>query len=661
MINVLKHAETDTNKANTLNILAKSLEYSDPRKSYEFIGESILLCEKLDYKKGLAKAYLNKGNYYFHKSEYNTALEAYNSALLTSRSINSLNGMASAYTGIGLVNTYIGDFKKAIENYFKGLEIKEQLGNLEGQAILLSNIGELYMYQKQYENSLKYHNKSIEIEKKLNNLQGMAESYSNIAAIYFYMQKQNLALDFYNLAIDLSKKLGDKALLARNLNNIGSIYQDKNENVKAIEFLQQSLKLREEIGDKNGLASSYQALGISYKKLNKPTEAIKYTETSIKISSEINAKRTLMESYNLLAELYEMTKKYDQALIYFHKAQQLNDTIETEDLSKSIVEIETKYQTDKKEKEIKLLTQQNQIQDLELNKNRITIYATITVILLLAGLAATILKRYQLKQKANKIISEQKALVELKQKEIVDSINYAKRIQYTLIAHNDFLTANLKDHFALYMPKDIVSGDFYWATKKDNRFYLAVCDSTGHGVPGAFMSLLNIGFLSEAINEKNIIQPNEILNYVRERLIDNISKEGQKDGFDGVLICYDRNNRRITYSSAYNNPVLIRNGQLNELPADKMPVGKGEKDASFSLHTINVMEGDMLYLFTDGYADQFGGPQGKKFKYKQLNELLSKIAHLNSNEQHSILSNTIEEWKGNLEQIDDICLFGIRF
>jgi serine phosphatase RsbU (regulator of sigma subunit) len=267
-------------------------------------------------------------------------------------------------------------------------------------------------------------------------------------------------------------------------------------------------------------------------------------------------------------------------------------------------------------------------------------------------------RAFKTKQQANKAITQQKHIIEEKQKEILDSINYAKRIQYTLLAHSEFLNRNLKENFILFKPKDIVSGDFYWATETDNKFYLAVCDSTGHGVPGAFMSLLNISFLNEAINEKRIAEPHEVLNYVRKRLIESISREEQKDGFDGVLVCFDKG--KITYSAANTSPIVISNGELAELPYDKMPVGQGERTNSFALHTINYKTGDILYLGTDGYVDQFGGIDGKKFKYRRLCDTLKQNAGLDLNAQRMVLETTFNDWKGNLDQVDDVLLVGIK-
>ena len=261
----------------------------------------------------------------------------------------------------------------------------------------------------------------------------------------------------------------------------------------------------------------------------------------------------------------------------------------------------------------------------------------------------------------------QKELVQEKQKEIVDSINYAKRIQDALLSQDISMKKSLPNHFVFFKPKDIVSGDFYWSTEYNNRFYLAVCDSTGHGVPGAFMSLLNIGFLSEAIREKNIIEPHEILNYVRSRLIESIGKEDQKDGMDGVLMSFKINNinsefenLEVEYAAANNSPLLIQNKEIIELQKDKMPIGKGEAMNSFVTHKIYLRKNDTLYLYTDGFADQFGGEKGKKFKRKKLNELLLSMSDKDVKLQGEYLKTNFKNWKGLLEQVDDVCIVGIK-
>jgi serine phosphatase RsbU (regulator of sigma subunit) len=256
-------------------------------------------------------------------------------------------------------------------------------------------------------------------------------------------------------------------------------------------------------------------------------------------------------------------------------------------------------------------------------------------------------------------LEEQKKIIEEKNKEIVDSITYARRIQYALLAHENVLKRNLPGHFVLFRPKDIVSGDFYWASEKNDRFYLAVCDSTGHGVPGAFMSLLNISYLNEAINE-GINEPNAIFDHVRNRLIEDISQDGGQDGMDAILLAIDRKSGNIHCAAANNALVIVRNGHIIHYPADKMPIGKGENLKAFNLLKLEVSKGDMVYLYTDGFADQFGGPRGKKFKYRHLEEWLVSVAPLPLKEQKEILEKTFLDWKGALEQVDDVSVIGFR-
>src|ERR1700741_518298 len=221
-----------------------------------------------------------------------------------------------------------------------------------------------------------------------------------------------------------------------------------------------------------------------------------------------------------------------------------------------------------------------------------------------------------------------------------------------------------KQFFILYKPKDIVSGDFYYALSHKTtdspteKFYMCTADCTGHGVPGAFMSMLNISYLNESIIEKNISRPNQVLDHIRTEIISSLNPEGSeeesKDGMDCVLCAYDFENNVLEFASA-NNPLwLVRDGKVIEYKADKMPVGiYGEEMKPFTLQKIDLKAGDVIYTFTDGFADQFGGPKGKKFKYKQLEEFLLTNSNLPMETQKQKLDAAFESWRGNLEQVDD--------
>ena len=264
-----------------------------------------------------------------------------------------------------------------------------------------------------------------------------------------------------------------------------------------------------------------------------------------------------------------------------------------------------------------------------------------------------------------KEILTQKEIIEEKQKEILDSINYAKRIQFSLLAGGRFLEEHLPEHFILFNPKDVVSGDFYWAAPASDGFMYITADCTGHGVPGAFMSLLNISKLSQVINESKITRPDLVLNNVRTEIIkalsSDISNGESKDGMDAVLCKLNHHAMTLEYAAANNIFYIVRNNTLIICNADKMAVGKGHDDTiPFTYRKVDLQKGDVIYTFTDGYADQFGGPKGKKFKYKQLEDLLLSIHHLPMKEQADRLNKRFFEWKGPLDQVDDICIIGVR-
>jgi ligand-binding sensor domain-containing protein/serine phosphatase RsbU (regulator of sigma subunit) len=281
-------------------------------------------------------------------------------------------------------------------------------------------------------------------------------------------------------------------------------------------------------------------------------------------------------------------------------------------------------------------------------------------------------------QEEKKFVVKQKHLIEEKQKEILDSINYAKRIQYSLLASDKLLNDNLPKHFLFFKPKDVVSGDFYWGSKvvsssssassgqaSAENFILVTADSTGHGVPGAIMSMLNISCLNEAINADKLSQPADILNATRKKIIEHLlndgSADGGKDGMDCSLISFDFKNKKLIYAAA-NNPVwIIRDKTLIVLEADRMPIGKHDKDSiPFTQHEVDLQLGDMVYTLTDGFPDQFGGPKGKKFMYKQLGNLLLSISHESMEIQKQKLEDVFKNWKGDLEQVDDVCVIGMK-
>jgi serine phosphatase RsbU (regulator of sigma subunit)/antitoxin component YwqK of YwqJK toxin-antitoxin module len=331
-----------------------------------------------------------------------------------------------------------------------------------------------------------------------------------------------------------------------------------------------------------------------------------------------------------------------------------------------------RIQNEKTEQEVKLLSDQKTYQENEIKQQKFIRNIIAGGLVIVIFLSFFMFNTLQKNKKASKIILSQKHaleskndIIEQKHKEISDSINYAERIQHALLANKKILNENLANYFILFKPKAVVSGDFYWASKLSNgNFILATADSTGHGVPGAIMSIVNIACLDKAIT-KGISSPDMILNETRKLIIENLkndgSEEGGKDGMDGSLLSFDFKTKTLQYAAANSSVWVISGQQVFELEMDRMPIGKHDKDETpFTLNEFQLQSGDMIYTATDGFVDQFGGTKGKKFKNKQLQDLLLTIAQEPLENQKQKLNTVFDEWKGSLEQIDDVTLIGIK-
>lgn len=635
----LSKAKQDTDKAKLLLSLAKLYTEIDPR-----IG--------IDYLKQAYEVSLKTKNYRIQSDITNQ---------------------------IGYNYYFLSDFNHSVEYFLKTLKICEQQANKSGIAGCHNNIGSIYLELEDTVNALHHHLLALSLRKELSKndddgKNAIAMSYGNVGKTYFLAGNHTKAMEYYNLCLEISKEVGNKKREALMLNNIGSIYAEQKKYNDALPYFMKALNLYKEIESSENIALCLNNIAEIYFRKEDYAASIENYKSSLQYSEKNSQLSDMKSSYDGLHNCYLELKDYELAHDYLAKYVEIKDSIFNDENSAQINELLAKFDSDKKEQEIKLLQKDKEMSSWLRN-------SLIVGSVLLVFLAFSLYSRNRVKHKANMelssknknieeqrlIVEHQKLSLEVHQKEIVDSINYAQRIQYALLANTKLLNDFLPQHFVLFKPKDIVSGDFYWATEHNGKFYLAVCDCTGHGVPGAFMSLLNIGFLSEAIKEKNISEPNDIFNYVRSRLIESISKDEQQDGMDGILICYDiqsdlkhQDSIRISYAASNNEPVLIRANETFLLAKDKMPVGKGEKTDSFKTHYIDLQKGDVLYLYTDGYADQFGGSKGKKFKYKSLNDLLLSSSQLGMSEQKDMLLTTFNDWKGPLEQVDDVLVIGIK-
>jgi len=561
----------------------------------------------------------------------------------------------------GYLSNNLGDLTQALDYFHKSLKLQEDIGDKSGQSYSLNNIGYIYSSQKQFLNALDYYVKSYKLQKELNDERGQSQSLSNIGNVYDRLGSLKKALYYYFKGLNIRKKINDKQGMGYSFQNIGTVYFNQKNYFSSKYYFTKSLEIRKEIEDSQGISYSLYSLGKVCLAENKIELAQKYCLQSLELAQKMGYPENIGSSASILEGIYLKEKKFNKAHEMLKLSVKMRDSISNDETHKNIIKKQLQYEFEKREVVSKAEQEKRELTyQANSKQQKIIIFASIVGLILCLVFGIYTYNRFKYSQKQNSIIQEQKQIVETHQKEVVDSINYAQRIQYALLAHEDLLKKNLCSHFVLFKPKDIVSGDFYWATEHEDDFYLAACDSTGHGVPGAFMSLLSIGFLSEAIKEKNIKEPSKVFDYVRKRLIESITNKNQKDGFDGILLRFQKTKGIITYVASNNKPILISNNKIQQLHCDKMPVGKGELSAEFTLNTISANKGDMLYLYTDGYADQFGGAKGKKFKYKPLNDLLLYIHQTEPSAQKETLNNTFEQWKGDLEQVDDVLIIGLK-
>lgn len=697
--------QSDTARIKQINFLIENLEDAAAWLPYNKLmlttAESALKNKDLSsaeqkcFKNMLAGVYNNFGYSLNQEGKKEEALDYFKKSMVLLEETDNKQGLSDVYNNIGLIYKNAGQVSKCLEYYYKCLKICEALNDAKGKASSFNNIGMMYKELEDYDKALEYMNKALAEWEKLDNKRGISSTLGNLGLLYSKMGKSELSLEYYFKGLIQNERMGDKEGIGTALGNIGWIYFEQKKYNKALEYFERSLEYRKLAKDKVGTAYGIYNLGSVYRKLGNNQLALKYGNDALAIAKELGYPETIKRAAQLLYSIYKEQNKPEEALKMHELYINMRDSILSDQNRKTGLKKQYQYEFDLKEKELKSEQEKRELMyNEELSRQRIIFNSSLIGGAIFLIFSVVLYKRFRLTRKQKRIIEEQKkemdnAFTALhgKNKEVMDSIYYARRIQNALLTSEEYFKKHLnKEYFILYKPKDIVSGDFYWGTStvgssemgvrrekpgaisehrtpNSELFYLAMGDSTGHGVPGAFMSLLNIGFLSEALNEKRIHEPNKVFNYTRKRLIENVNKEGQKDGFDGALFCIETSTsgtQKITYSAAYCKPVVIRNENVITLENDRMPVGMGESLSEFKLFSFNLQPNDILYVFSDGYADQFGGLQGKKFKYKRLIELLSSVSSRSLPEQQEILNQTFEDWKGQLEQVDDVCVIGVK-
>jgi serine phosphatase RsbU (regulator of sigma subunit) len=638
----------------------------DSKTAKEYYLKSLELYQTINHSEGIASCYSNIANIFTDIAVFDSAIFYQTQALKFRLKTNKEESIAYSYTNLGNIYNLKGDYSLSIENTFKAIKIFEKLKHSYGLSICFYNLARTYYMQKSYDNALNYSQKSREEAEKTKNMTAVGNSYILDANVFLSQEKSEAATKSINTAIEIQTASNDINGLMYSYSLLGSVFLSYKQYDLAIEYYLKGRDLSEKTGNKMALVSSDYNLGIIYLEKGDFKNAVEHSQSALKLAKEINSKEEIKNSYEGLVKVYTKMKQFDKALEYQTLYINMKDSLLNETNSKQLNELQTQYDTEKKQKEIELLTKDQEVKNERIARQNIITYTIVAGLVLVIILAFISFKRYREKKKANIEITHQKEIIEIKNKEILDSIHYAKRIQRALLASDQLLNNNLPEHFVLYKPKDIVSGDFYWAQQtSNNHFLLATCDCTGHGVPGAFMSLLNISKLNETVIERRITQPDLIFNNVREEIIHALNHDGAsndaKDGMDAILCSFDFQKMKMELVAANNPVIIIRNKELIEIKPDKFPVGLHQGELKpFTLKSFDLQKGDVIYTFTDGYPDQFGGPNAKKLMSKNFKEILLK-GHMNDmSAQKENLNSIFENWRGNLEQLDDVLVIGVR-
>jgi serine phosphatase RsbU (regulator of sigma subunit) len=529
--------------------------------------------------------------------------------------INDEKSLVLAYNLLGMMNHRLHRPKRALQFFDLCIKHAELTKNYRMLSSVYENSSVIYGEVNDYSNAMQFLLRSIYFRKKIGDNQGLASSYCNLSNLYFFQDKLKEAENFGLISLRLSRKISYSELYPYCYENLGEIYLRKKEYLKSRCYLDTAI-----------------------------IEAIKLKDN-----------RALETSYLVRSALDTLTQNYRLGLYDYITFKKYTDSIMDKENSQKLVEADLKSDFEKR-KEILRVKSNSELEIQKLIRN------VLIIIVFIALLFAIILYQQRNKITIQKLeVEAQRNIISEKSKEVLDSIEYAKKIQQAILPSEKVMKEMIPNIFCLYIPKDIVAGDFYWMEKKGDYTYIASCDCTGHGVPGAMVSVVCNSALNRSINEFHEVDTNKILDRTRELVLENFSKSESAvmDGMDISLARIHTKTLELMWSGAYSPLWIVRNDELIVLNGDKQPIGSFEKSNPFTSNVLTLEKNDSLYLFSDGYSDQFGGPLDKKFSKARLKDLILQCAKLPIKEQHQLLLQTHLGWKGTKSQIDDITIIGL--
>ncbi len=651
----------------------------------------VLFAKETNDKYNLAAAYYYLGTFYSDRGDYKSCVTYVKKSVVIRKEIKDDIGLGACYSFLGLCYSHLDNYLLGIDYIQKSIQIRERIKDKRGLANSYLTMYKVYNELGEIDKALDSEMKSLSICKELGDLQCITGRYTNIGQIYQKKGQYKEALNYHFRALELSKKIQIKNRIALVHENIARVYALTNRTDKALKHIDSCLIIRTELKELEGIASTLLLLAEIQLEKGQTAMVISNAQKSIEIAKKLQLRSMMKDAHLLLSKAFEQQKNSEKALFHFHQFTYLKDSLFNVDQSKELVRQELEFNFSRKQE----IQRQQQLKKEDAAKQKSQrqlniIIGGALILVILSLLLIFSIYQYRLKNKSqkelkgantvlntkntelevkNNIIEIQSQTIQVKSQEITDSIHYARQIQLAILPTQTDFTSNFDAAFVLFEPKDLISGDFFWITKIHKKIIYATVDCTGHGVPGGFMSMLGMSILNELVNEQGLIEPAVILTRLREKVISSLRQKGtegeQKDGMDMTLCVIDTDLMTLTYAIANHAIYLIRlnenTPELMEFKGDRHPVGiYNDELQTFHQYEIPLLKGDRVFTFTDGYADQFGGPKGKKFKNLQLKELLLSIQNETISKQGELVAKTFETWKGELEQIDDVCLIGIE-
>ncbi len=631
--------------------------------------------------KELANSNYNIGYAHANLGENKESVSYYNISLERYTELNDSDGMAKIYNVLGSAYQGMSDFSNSISAYISAKKIYEKLGEQKNYAGCLINMGFVYEAMHNEDKALAGFYEAERILESIQDKDYLANVRHSIGTALLRRGQYDEALKKYNLAKQTFLELENQDYYANCLYSIAEIYFHQKQNDKALSMITEALQIKRDIEEQGGICSGLLQLGQFYSETGKAKQAIEFYNEALAVARKIGAIASEINALKSLADLNSELGNYRLANTYYSQHSELKDSVFKTESAEKIAEMEALYQNEKQAGQINILNEQKKAQESQLKVNGMQRNMLLGGIVVLFIIAFLIFNRYRLKQRSNlelqsayNEIQVNRDEIALQKKEIMDSIYYAKRIQEAILPTPGMLNKFFTEHFVFYRPKDVVSGDLYWFSQVNNTIVLAAVDCTGHGVPGAFMSVIGVDHLNHLVNDKQITDPAKVLTELDHGIFSAFGKDDSgkiiQDGMDMALCAIDLDTNILNFSGAHRPLIHVRGNVVTALKPTKASIGGYLSDKkTFSNDSLQLQKGDCIYMFTDGYADQFGGPRGKKFKYKQLLDLILNNVNDSMETQKQKLASAFENWKAwpvvgsaqrDLEQVDDVCVIGVR-